>query len=307
MNASEIFTELTHRGYVQHAFVAALAVGLVCSLLSVLVVLKRMAFVGHGISHAGFGGVGTAILLGFGNISVYYWQQNLIVLAFCLGSALFIGLMTRSRRVESDTAIGILLTASMAWGILAQNLRVAWMDQIDGWPAYREWVGPATYTPKWETVLFGSLFNVGEQGMWTALIMMVIVLGTCAALFKELTFFAFDTTVSRVFGVPTTVLHYLLMVLLALVIVVSIQLVGLILVSAMLIVPGAAALLMSQRMSRVLTVAGLIGLGGSAAGLLISLAVGTLSPGACIVAVLCAVFIAAYLYDKLIKRSATRA
>jgi len=64
---------------------------------------------------------------------------------------------------------------------------------------------------------------------------------------------------------------------------------------------------MSQRLVRVLTCAGAIGIGGSAGGLLISLSIGTLSPGACIVAVLCAVFIAAYLYDKLIKRTAARA
>jgi len=306
MDLSEIFAG----GYVTHAVVASLAIGLVCSLLSVVVVLKRMAFIGHGISHAGFGGVGTAALLGYASTfggGDHYWAQNLIVLAFCLGSALFIGLMTRSRRVESDTAIGILLTATMAWGILAQNLRVAWQDPADGWPAYREWVGTAGYTPPWESILFGSLFNVGVEGMWTALIMAGVVLVTCALLFKELTFFAFDETVSRVFGVPTGVLHYLLMVLLALVIVVSIQLVGLVLVSAMLIVPGAAALLLSRRMGSVLVLAAAIGVGGSFGGLMISLTVGTLSPGACIVGVLCVVFTVAYLYDKLVCGTVARA
>ena len=154
------------RTYETQALVAAVAVGLVCSLLSVIVVLKRMAFIGQGISHAGFGGVGTAALLGFTG-SIYHWQHDLIVLAFCLGTGLLIGVLSRARRIETDTAIGILLSATMAWGVLAQNLRVEWQT----WPAYREFVGGGGYTPPWEAILFGSLLNVGEQGMWIAVVM----------------------------------------------------------------------------------------------------------------------------------------
>ncbi len=283
--------------YVWPALAAAVAVGLVCSLLSVMVVLKRMAFIGQGISHAGFGGVGTAAALGLGG-AAYTWQQDLIVAAFCLVTALAIGALARRRKMEIDAAIGILLAATMAWGVVMQNLRVVLMD----WPVYQQWVGGATYTVPWEQILFGSLLTVGPGGMWAAVAMGLIVLLICAALYKELVFFAFDETVSRVFGVPSGLLYYLMLILLALVIVVSIRLMGFILVSALLIVPGAAALMLSRRMGRVLGLAAGIGVVGAVGGLAVSLAVGALSPGACIVLVLFCEFLAAAAIARMTRR-----
>ena len=285
----DVFTQLFERPYMLHAFVGAIAVGLVCSLLSVVVVLKRMAFIGQGISHAGFGGVGTAALLGFTGLQ-YRLHQDLIVFAFCLGTAILIGLLTRNRRVESDTAIGILLAATMAWGVLAQNLRV----ELQAWPGYREFVGGTAYTVPWEAILFGSIWSIGEYGMWTALAMAVLVIVVCGALFKEMLFFTFDETISRVYGVRTAIMHYVLLVLLSAVVVVSIRLVGLILVSALLIVPGATALLLSRRLSIVLMLAAIVGLIGTIGGFVLSVEVGGVGAGASIVAVLTLLFALAY-------------
>lgn len=285
----DVFTQLIERPYMLHAFVGAVAVGLVCSLLSVVVVLKRMAFIGQGISHAGFGGVGTAALLGFTGLQ-YRIHQDLIVFIFCLGTAILIALLTRNRRVESDTAIGILLAATMAWGVLAQNLRVEFQD----WPAYREFVGGSAYTVPWEAILFGSIWSIGQYGMWTALAMMALVLLVCGALYKELLFFTFDETISRVYGVRTTVMHYVLLVLLSAVVVVSIRLVGLILVSALLIVPGATALLLSRKLVTVLIFAAIVGLIGTIGGFVLSVEIGGVGAGASIVAVLTLLFAMAY-------------
>lgn len=295
----QTFQLLFERSYVFHAFIGAVAVGLVCSLMSVIVVLKRMAFIGQGISHAGFGGVGTAALLGFTGFA-YQWQHDLIVWVFCLGTALLIGSLTRGRRVEADSAIGILLAATMAWGAIAQNLRVAFQQS---WPAYREWVGTAGYTPPWEAILFGSLFNIGQAGMWSAIVMCAVVIAVCAALYKQLLFFTFDETVSRVFGVRAAAMHYLLLVLLSLVVVVSIRLVGLILVSALLILPGATALLLSRRMGVVLALSVVVGITGCVAGMVLSLEVGTLSPGACIVLALSTLFAIVYAGQYLRRRT----
>ncbi len=278
---ADLITLLTERSYVWPALIAAVAVGVVCALLSVLVVLKRMAFIGQGISHAGFGGVGTAAVLGMSG-AAYHWQQDAVVALFCVVTAVAIGALARRKRVEVDSAIGILLAATMAWGVLMQNLRVVLMQ----WEPYRAWIGGSSYTVPWEQILFGSPLTVGTTGMWTALVMCLVVLATCAAIYKELVFFAFDETSSRVYGVPTGVLYYLVLIMLSLVIVVSIRLMGFILVSALLIVPGAAALMLSRRMGTVLTLAATFGVVGTAGGLLVSLAVGSLSPGACIVGVL---------------------
>jgi len=147
--------------------------------------------------------------------------------------------------------------------------------------------------------MFGNLLNVGAAGMWTAVAMAVIVIIIGGALFKELTFYAFDETVARVFGVRTAFMHYLLLILLSLVVVVSIRLVGLILVSALLIIPGAAALLISRQMSKVMLLAAIIGVAGALTGLLTSLSFGVLSPGACIVMALSFLFAAAYVFNRL--------
>ena len=86
--------------WARHALLATLLVATLCSTLGVAVVLKRMAFIGQGVSHAAFGGVGTAALLGLAGAA-----QDAVVLVFCIASSLLIGLLSQ-RRVERDTAIG---------------------------------------------------------------------------------------------------------------------------------------------------------------------------------------------------------
>ena len=278
----QIFHDLANFPVFRYALVTGLAVGVVCSLLSVIVVLKRMAFIGQGISHAGFGGVGTAILLGL----AAGWAQDLLVLAFCVGTGVLIGVLSRRKRLEADSAIGILLVAAMAWGVLVTDLSVV-LQRYD-W--YRAWFGIDTVRPGFEQLLFGSLLSVTKADMWLALATAAVVVLTLAALAKELLFFTFDETVSRVYGVRTGVLYYLLLVLLSLTIVVAIRLVGFVLVSALLVIPGATALQLSRRLGRVLAASVTVGLVGVLGGLWLSLAAGELSSGPCIVGVLCGLF-----------------
>lgn len=283
------------------ALVAVTAVGAVCSLLSVFVVVKRMAFIGQGVSHAGFGGYSLALLLGAGwraNSGWGDWRgwaMEAIVLGFCVLTAIGIGLITRRRRVEADAAIGIVLVAGMAAGVLLQNLRIMLADQA--W--YIEAVGPVVAGVSWEHLLFGSPFTVGARGMWLAVGLCAAVVLVGVLLFKELLFFAFDQTVSRVHGVPTTLMHYLLLVLLALVVVVGMRLVGFILISALLVLPGAGAMQLSRRLGPVLGWSLAIGVAGSVGGLLLALEAGELSPGACIVLVMLGLFAAATVFGQL--------
>jgi len=126
--------------------------------------------------------------------------------------------------------------------------------------------------------------------MWLSIgfcAMIVLVLGL---FFKEIVFFSFDEPVSRVFGVRTGLIYYLMLVLLSLTVVLSIHLVGFVLVSALLVLPAASALQISNQLIRVLVWSVIVGLVGSIAGLLISLQAGALSPGPCIVLVLCVLF-----------------
>ena len=240
--------------FARHALVTALAVGTLCSLLSVVVVLKRMAFVGHGVSHAGFGGIGTAILLGLAG-----WSQNILIMIFCLATGVGVGVLSRRKKLEPDSAIGILLVMAMAWGVFMTDL---WRNiRFADW--YVNIFGMTPNPPSWEMMLFGSLMSVSATDMWVAILATLAILGICAAFFKEIIFFCFDEKASQVFGVRAGFIYYLLLVLLSVAIVLSIRMAGLLLVSALLVIPGATGLLMSRRLGRVLLwswISGMIGM-----------------------------------------------
>lgn len=286
--------------FARQALLAGVAVGTVCSMLSVIVVLRRMAFVGEGLAHAGFGGVGTAVFLGLGGAaavsgsgaggSLSGWAQDLIVLLFCLATAVAVGLLSRRRHVEPDSAIGIVLVAAMAWGALLTDLRRAWAGQ--DW--YVRLFGLPTTPPSAEAVLFGSLLSVGPREVWVSVVVAIAVLAVMLAFFKEIVFYAFDEQAGRVSGVPVTLIHYLLLCLLAVAIVVSVRLAGIVLVSALLILPGATATMLCRRLGGVFVLAWMVGVLGTAGGLLLSLEVGAVSSGPCIVLVLCGLFGAAF-------------
>ncbi len=281
-------------GWLREAYVSAAAMGVVCSLLSVLVVLKRMAFIGQGVSHAGFGGHSLALFFGLeaGSGPWQGWAQQAVVVAFCVGTGLGIGRLVRSRRVEADTAIGVLLVAGVASGVLLQQLRLALREAA--W--YRQLFDAPLYAPPWEKMLFGSMLTVGPEGMWTAVGFAAAVIGCCVLMYKELVYFAFDETASRVSGVPTRFMHDLVMVMVALVVVVGMKLVGFVLVSALLVIPGAAAMQLSRRLGVVLAWSLAIGTGGTLGGMvMVTVWGGGVTPGAGIVAVLVVLFALSWL------------
>jgi len=286
----------------RYAFIAGIALATVCSLLSVVVVTKRMAFIGEGIAHAGFGGLGTAVFLGLtggGLAAGGTWKTDVIVLVFCLATAMAIGVLTRRRHVEPDSAIGIMLVAAMAWGVLMIDLHRNLQSQE--W--YVRLFGSQPRAFNTESLLFGSLTNVGFYDAVLSVGVAIGIVSILAALFKEILFYAFDETVSQVFGVPARGIHYLMLALLSVAIVLTVRLAGIVLVSALLVMPGATAGLLSRHLGRVLALSWLIGLVGVVGGLLLSLAVGNLSTGPCIVAVHCALFATALAARTLSRRA----
>lgn len=267
--------------FARHAMITGVVVASVCSLLSVIVVLKRMAFIGQGISHAGFGGVGTAIFL---NLCPLY--HGIAVFIFCLATAFVIGALSRRRRIEPDSAIGILLVAAMAWGVLMDNLS----SILARWQPYMDFIGTRQARPSYESLLFGSLLAVRSFDMWTAIILGALVLLVGILFFKEILFYAFDESVGRVFGVPTTFIQYTLLVLLSVTIVMGIRLAGFVLISAFLVVPGATAMMLSRRLGVVLLLSWLIGVVGTVGGLVLCLEFPQFNSGPCIVGVLTLIF-----------------
>ncbi len=266
--------------------VAGLAIAALGGALSALVVLKRLAFIGQGISHAAFGGVGVAAILGLTAASgepssARAIGQLLVVLAFCLLAAGVIGWLSHQRsgrELEHDTAIGVVLVASMAAGALLLKA--------------------ARSTQAWESFLFGSILGVTWPDAalaWAAAIVTASILWFVR---RPLLFWAFDAPVARANGVSANAMNTVLLLLLAIATVTAMKLAGVVLATAMLVLPGAIALQCSRRLVPVLAItlasAGL----GVVAGLVLCFELDWL-PGPSIVLVLAAMLAATPLVHRL--------
>lgn len=285
MPLSEAFTNPIFRD----PLIAGAALAAACSLFSVLIVVKRLAFIGQGITHAGFGGVGLASFLALSGLA-----RDAVVFVFCMLTGFAIGYLSRNRRLKSDTAIGIMLVATMGLGFLLDQAR---LHITSGW--YRSLIGGRALEPTlWHDLLFGSIAFIRTPDMWLCIVSAVVVIAVLASLFKEIVFYAFDEQVCQVYGIPATTLHYLMLGVLAALIVVTMKLVGLLLVTAFLIVPGATALMLSRRLKTVLILSVIVGEVGMIGGYLLAMATfkADLAPGPFIVLVLAAEFALAFIW-----------
>jgi len=251
--------------------------------LSVIVVLRRWAFIGEGISHAGFGGIGTAWLLSLAfpllgaDLPVYA-----VAVIFCIGTAISIGFITRSGRVSSDAAIGIFLSGTLAWGFLALAV-------------YNQQRGAAI---GWERYLLGDIRIATTTAAISAVALAAAVLVTIAALRKEILAYCFDPMLAAVSGVRSGAIHYLLMVLLAIVVVIGMGIAGNLLIPALLVLPGATALLLSRRIASVMCISVVTSLLAVAVGIAINATWPAVPIGPAIVLMLFVEFAIAYVGSK---------
>lgn len=245
------FYALTHYHFMQQALVAGVLVGAACSALSVYVVLRRMAFIGQGISHAAFGGVALGLYLFQRGAKGSSIGMNVTTAIFCVGVALLIGWTSKRGRVSADSAIGIFFTAAMALGVVLIALR-------------------QRYTADVMTYLFGSILAVTPDDVWAIIAMTLAVFILLAALYKELLYYTFDEPMAAATGLPVGLLHYSLLVMLALTIVVSVKVVGIVLVSAFLVIPGSIAKLVAGNFNTMMALSLVVGVASALAGLVVS-------------------------------------
>lgn len=268
---------------------AGLATVIMCGLVSPLVVVKRLGFIGQGISHCAFGGVGVASLLAaMGFISLGGTAEFAVIGAFCIAAALGMGVIAERRRTSEDTTIGLFLVGSMATGALlvafARDLAVRLGRTPDG--------------RSWESILFGQVTGAGPTEVWLAFIVLALVALAVFGLRRPLLFWAFDEDAARAFGVPTGAMKAALMIILALVVVTAMRTAGVVLASALLVLPGATALKLSRRFKPVVALACLIGVVGLFGGLVLSFE-NNWQPGPCVVLVMVAMFAAAWARERL--------
>lgn len=228
-------------------FLRALAAGLLasiaCGVIGSFVVVKRMASISGGLSHAAFGGVGLGYLLGFGPL--------LGATAFALLSGVVIAWAYRVRRQGLDALIAMVWAVGMALGIVFIKLAPG-------------------YAPDLMSYLFGSILLVAPEYLLVTAGLDVLVVAASVLLFKELQAVSFDEEFSEVTGAPVDAVFHLLMALTALTVVVLIRVVGVILVIALLTIPAAIARQWTESLPRMMAVAIVVGAACTTAGLFAS-------------------------------------
>ena len=269
-------SELLGFAFMQRALLAGAIIGAVCAIIGVYVVLRGLSFIGAGIAHASFGGVALGFLLGVNPL--------LTAIGFCLATAWGIGLVARKSQVKEDTAIGIFFASTMALGILFIGLMQGYNVDLFGY-------------------LFGSILAVGEADVLITLGLGISVLVVVGLFFKELMFVTFDAEMAEVTGVPAGKVYFVLISLIALTVVLSIKVVGIVLVSALIVTPAAAAYQLTEDFRKMMALAVLIGVGSAVGGLLLSYPLNTAS-GATIVLLATLVFFGAALVSPRRRRRA---
>lgn len=248
------------------ALLAGVAVVTMCAVLSVLVVVKRLGFVGQGVSHSAFGGVGVASIAAIFvpasiGAAAFDGVQFGIVALFCIAAALGMAALSRRPQTSEDTAIGMFLVGSMALGAILLH--------ASGAIAAR--VGRPPTAQSWESILFGSILLISRYETIAAWLIAAGVLAVAWWVRRPLLFWAFDEESAAAFGVRTGAMRAVLMVLLAIAVVVAMRLTGVVLATALLVLPGAAALRLCERLWSTVLVSVAFGVAGLIAGLTLSI------------------------------------
>jgi manganese/iron transport system permease protein len=272
----ELIIEPLQYGFMQRSLITAVLVGIVCAVVGSYLMIQRLALLGDAISHSVLPGLAIA----------YLWGGNLFVGAFVAGilSTVCITWIRTHTPIKEDAAMGIVFSAFFALGITL--ITIIQKDQkID-----------------LNHFLFGNLLSVTISDVVSTGITTLLILGIIGLLYKELMFFTFDPVGAQAGGLPTRWLNFGLMILIALTIVVSLQAVGVILVLAMLITPGATAYLLVKRLHHMMFLGAGLGVLASVSGLFLSY-YQNLPSGPAIVLVASLQFCLALLFRVLWKRS----
>jgi zinc transport system permease protein len=235
--------EIFQYGFMQRAFWAVIMVGVLCSTLSFFTVLNRLSFMGAGIAHAMLGGMAIGLLV---EANPLYTGTVFAVLL-----SLLIGYTSRYGKMQEDTVIGIFFATGMALGITLISLKEG-------------------YYPELFSLLFGNVLAVSARDLLFLAVVMTTVLLFIFFFFKELLTVSFDEELARANGLPATALYLGLLVSLALTVVVSVMVVGVVLSSALLVIPAATGYRFSRNYRTMLLLSIVIGVLSGLAGLTFS-------------------------------------
>ncbi|SDC18212.1 iron/zinc/copper transport system permease protein [Pelagirhabdus alkalitolerans] len=261
---------LSRYPFLQNAVLAGVLVGVLCGVVGTFIILRGMALMGEAISHAVLPGVVLSYILG---------ATGFFAGAVLTGTiaALGIGYITENSKIKDDSAIGILLTGMFAIGIVM-------VTSLGG-----------TNVDVWH-ILFGNVLAVSRTDLWITFVITIVVILSVLVFYKQLILSTFDPTMAKAIGLPTKWIHYILMIVLSLVTVVSLNTVGVILVVAMLITPASTAYLLTDRLPIMLVLSSTFGVISAVVGVYLSY-IYDVATGASIVVVAMAIFTFVFFFS----------
>ncbi len=278
--------------FIQRAFLIAAIIALLSSILSIFIVLKKISLIGDGLSHTAFGGLAlgyyTTTLL-FGGLATFSYYAGFIpqwIAAFVviIGS-IGINKALRSTKVSGDAAVAVFLQLGLAGGIVLLSVSHGFGVNL-------------------ESLLFGSILIVNTNQIVTAAIVVAVGLAIIFLIFKELVYTTFDETQARASGIRTWVYDYMLSGLAGVAVVIAIPIVGVLLMSALLVLPALISTQVTKSFSQTVILAPIVGLITVVFGILLSVIVDA-APGGTIVltglAILATVFVAKKVQRSLSK------
>lgn len=256
--------------FMQKAFLAGFLISLLTGVISVFIVLRKMSFIGAGISHAAFGGVAIGFFAGINPL--------LTAVLYTVIVALGIEATGRKGKISEDVSIGIFYSVSMALGVALVSLSKSYNIDLFGY-------------------LFGNILAITKEDLLLILITSIIIIGIIVIFLKELFLITYNEELARVSGIHVKFMNTVFLIALSVSIVISIRIVGIILVSALLIIPGATARLFAKGLISMIAVSCVIGILSVITGLLISYEF-DIASGASIVLTASAIFFILLLLKK---------
>jgi manganese/iron transport system permease protein len=239
----EFFTEPLSFPFMQRAMLEIIIVGALCGLVGSFVVLRGLAFIGDALAHAVFPGV----------VLSYAAGHNIMLGASVFGllTALGIGLISRSKRLSHDSAIGVIFAAFFALGVVLLSRQTGFRQDLG-------------------SLLFGNILGVSRQDVLITFVVGLVIVAVVFLLLKELTLVAFDTNLAHSTGYPVFTLDIILLLLVSTTVVVSLQTVGNLLILALLVTPAATARLLTDRLNTMFALSVAIAIISGVIGLYIS-------------------------------------
>jgi zinc transport system permease protein len=211
-NRKQYMPDILQYTFMRNALIAAVLVNIICGIVGTYVVIKRIALISGGISHAAFGGIGLGYFLGVNPV--------LTAIPFSLAAAVAISLLGTGKRISRDTAIGIFWASGMALGIIFIGLTPG-------------------YAPDLFSYLFGNILTIPVVDLYIMAILSSAVIILASLFYRELSAVSFDEEFAAVTGIPSNAINTLLLIMVSLSVVLLIRIVGIILVIALLTIPAA--------------------------------------------------------------------